>query len=331
MKKFAVRSFLFLLIFYALNCVIGAALAIPKQRLMGNGRFSPQQRWTDFYAQPPDSIDLIFLGSSHAYRHFDPAIFDRELKLNSFNLGSPMQNPVTSFYVFKEVLLTQHPKIVVFEVFLNTFDLDDQFAYAMYNFEFMKSKKNKIDFLWNGYRKQDLIYFLLPSYSYRNNFFDLMRLILRQEIPDEDYGDVYKSKGYVENKQIAKEKELIKNNIFRLHPFSINKVNSNNIRHLNQFVEMCRLKGIKMILVTSPLPDTSLSFIDDYPSMHRYVQNLASRYNLEYIDYVQMQIDDEADIFQEKDFLDSHHLNNAGVQKFDLDFAKRMKPSLIDR
>ena len=61
-------------------------------------------------------VDLLFVGSSHAYRWFDPRYFDR-MGLNSFNLGSTSQTPLNSYYLLREHLGALRPRLVVFEVY----------------------------------------------------------------------------------------------------------------------------------------------------------------------------------------------------------------------
>ena len=39
-----------------------------------------------YYTIPKDSIDLLFIGSSHSYCSFNPRLFDHYLKCNSLNL-----------------------------------------------------------------------------------------------------------------------------------------------------------------------------------------------------------------------------------------------------
>ena len=69
------------------------------------------------------NIDILFIGSSHSYRGFDPRIF-KEYNYNVFNLGSSSQSPIQ-----QELLLTQYfsslnPKLVVFEVFPKIIESD---------------------------------------------------------------------------------------------------------------------------------------------------------------------------------------------------------------
>ena len=49
------------------------------------------------------NVDIIFLGSSHAYRAFDPDIFQNH-GFSSFNLGSSSQSPLNSYFLMKKYI-----------------------------------------------------------------------------------------------------------------------------------------------------------------------------------------------------------------------------------
>jgi Protein of unknown function (DUF1574) len=60
-------------------------------------------------------VDVLFLGSSRAYRSFDTRIFDAA-GLTSFNLGTSNQTPVQSLYLLEKYLDQLKPATIVFEV-----------------------------------------------------------------------------------------------------------------------------------------------------------------------------------------------------------------------
>lgn len=62
----------------------------------------------------PD-VDVLFLGSSHAYRTFDPRIYAQR-GLRTFNLGSSNQTPMQTEVLLHSLLDTLRPRLVVFEV-----------------------------------------------------------------------------------------------------------------------------------------------------------------------------------------------------------------------
>lgn len=60
-------------------------------------------------------VDIVFLGSSHAYRGFDPRIWTRH-GYSSFNLGSSAQTPIQTELMVLEYVPRLKPKLVIFEV-----------------------------------------------------------------------------------------------------------------------------------------------------------------------------------------------------------------------
>lgn len=65
-------------------------------------------------------VDILFLGSSHAYRGFDPRLFEAR-GLRTFNLGSSSQSPLQTRLLVDRYLHHLNPKLVVMEVFPLTF------------------------------------------------------------------------------------------------------------------------------------------------------------------------------------------------------------------
>lgn len=60
-------------------------------------------------------VDLLLLGSSHAYRGLDPRIF-AAAGVSSFNLGSSSQTPVQTDYLLERYLDQLAPGLVVYDV-----------------------------------------------------------------------------------------------------------------------------------------------------------------------------------------------------------------------
>lgn len=66
-------------------------------------------------------VDILFAGSSHAYRGFDPRVFARH-GLTTFNLGSSSQTPLQTQLLADRYLDHLSPRLVVMEVFPLTFN-----------------------------------------------------------------------------------------------------------------------------------------------------------------------------------------------------------------
>lgn len=70
-----------------------------------------------FYALKEDSMDVLFLGTSHAYYAFNPGMFYERTGLNSYVFAGECQPIGVTYHYFVEALKTQHPKVVVLDLF----------------------------------------------------------------------------------------------------------------------------------------------------------------------------------------------------------------------
>lgn len=69
-------------------------------------------------------VDILFLGSSHAYRGFDPRVFSAA-GFRTFNLGSSSQSPIQTAWLVERYLDRMAPKLVVMDVFPTTYNTGD--------------------------------------------------------------------------------------------------------------------------------------------------------------------------------------------------------------
>lgn len=128
MKNFALKTFKFLLfagLFYLVTLILWGEL-VPQllkpnlnYKIGANGhlysRVSEIKNFKD--------VDILFLGSSHTYRGFDPRIFS-EYGYKSFNLGSSAQSHIQTKVLFDRYFETLNPKVVIYEVYPATFHFD---------------------------------------------------------------------------------------------------------------------------------------------------------------------------------------------------------------
>ena len=85
-KKSVLRHALILLVTLILMAVLAGEIFKPKFR---NDNYWPLDvTYQSFYEMEKDSVDVIFLGSSHAISAFSPQELYDECGIRSFNLGS---------------------------------------------------------------------------------------------------------------------------------------------------------------------------------------------------------------------------------------------------
>ena len=89
-----------------------------------------------FYELPKDSVDLLFVGSSHAIVNFNVGKLYDDYGITSFVFGGAMQPMWNSYYALKEALKTQKPKLIVLEGYSVCFTGNyaiDQYLIKNYN------------------------------------------------------------------------------------------------------------------------------------------------------------------------------------------------------
>lgn len=116
-RKFAVRTLLFALTacvgYVVLLCLFGdLGWARTGTFKMGHPGhiFTRMKEVKDYH-----DIDVLFLGSSHCYRTFDPRFYEAH-GIHCYNLGSSNQTPIQTRVLLDAYLDSLRPKFVVFEV-----------------------------------------------------------------------------------------------------------------------------------------------------------------------------------------------------------------------
>lgn len=69
------------------------------------------------YHTDEDLIDLVFLGSSHCYYGIYPELLWEEKGIAGFDLAVSAQDRDSTYYQLKELLKTQHPRVVAVDIY----------------------------------------------------------------------------------------------------------------------------------------------------------------------------------------------------------------------
>ena len=232
--------------------------------------------------------DILFLGSSHAYRGFDTELFEAQ-GFSSFNLGSSGQTPDVTNLLLKRYINNIDPDVVIYEVYPET--IFNQSIGSRIDV-ISNSKLEYFDFLnWTDMGLTEINSKILSFWSnVRDPYFT------EKKVKGDDR---YVSGGYVRNTK--KRRESDNDN----EPLIVDIRNGGfdfflkNIEYLEKFNK-------EIVLVYAPLPK------DTY---ERYTQNgvidsIYESIGLPYLNYNHLELDDTLH------FKDHNHLNHAGVQLF---------------
>lgn len=316
-KKSTIKIILFLTIFFSVNHFIGVRL----DEISKKPDIYAQIKWEEFYNLPPDTLDLVFIGSSYCYRSFDPEVFDNTLRINSFNMGSPLQKPVESYYVLKETLKYQKPSLVVMDINWGVFNEDKYFNTKLWNFDNMKLSTNKIGFLLNVFDMDQYFYAMFKTMRYHQNTDELIKSVLGIDVENnidiQSYLEKYKGKGFIIDEGVVDVDSI--ENIFKGYSKNPRKYHRNEkqLKYLNKIVKLCEKENIDLVFVTAPLSPAYLNLYDTYWYDYEYIKEdankISEKYGIDHLDY--NSINKEEKLVTNEDFSDSNHLNYNGAQK----------------
>jgi hypothetical protein len=235
------------------------------------------------------NIDVLILGSSHAYRGFDPRNFKNK---KVFNLGSSSQSPINTNVLLKRYLDKLKPKIVIYEVFPNTFSSDGVES----SLDIVSNDKNDVQSVRMAFQINNIKTYNTFIYSFIR---DLLHLNESYSEPVKKGKDRYIPGGFVES-----EMKYYKVNRQEKHEWSFNK---SQIKAFNENIELLKQRNIKTILVFAPI---TTSMYNSYTNNY-YPDSLMKSYQLDYYNFNNLiQLSDSID------FYDDNHLNQNGVNKF---------------
>ena len=185
-----------------------------------------KKAWDEFYSLSPNSLDLVFIGSSHAYCTFDPELIDNSLGTNSFNFGSPLQHADSSYYVLKEILKYQKPEVVIFEIYWDMLDDEFELKQADTVINAIDNKEFEKIFVKDVFPINEIAKYVLRTIRFQQDVFaywneELMEYVEEYVKPINKPKEIvrgvskYKSRGFIYSDIIIPEEKFYEKNQFR--------------------------------------------------------------------------------------------------------------------
>lgn len=126
------------------------------------------------YAQDDNTIDVLFIGSSHAGVNIDIGGLWENYGYSAFSLWGSMQPFWNTYYFLLEALKTQTPEVVILDVYAATFDFEySDSARQVANTAGMSFSMNKINAVMKSTEKKNMLNLLVGMPLYNNRLFEL--------------------------------------------------------------------------------------------------------------------------------------------------------------
>jgi hypothetical protein len=311
MKKF-VRYLLlfvpfFVVVYCFLVCLIGEVAPyhfrnVLNYRLGSNGYLHSKIRQVTSYK----NADILFIGTSHAYRGFDVRIFEAH-GYHTFNLGSSIQTPMQTHLLFQRYLDQIQPKLVVYDVNPEIFGSDGvESALDLISNDRIDFGSLKMAVKVNNVKAYNtLIYAYYKQITNANTGF--------QE-PTVRGEDTYVSGGFVQKKlkTLSGEKKYAKVSY---------TIKDKQMELFDQNLALLRERNIPFVLVHMPLTKRLYQSKQNYKD---FTQLMLEKSAGRYYDFNTL-----ISLNDTLHFYDDNHLNQDGVAIFDAFFISKMQSEKI--
>lgn len=197
MKKLFIfiRLVIFFTIMFALIIVLGKVFT-PKWK---TGTVTTEgQDFTvrGFYELPKNSIDVLFVGDSGSYKGVSPMEIYEQTGITSYNYSVSSARIYMLYYILKDTLNYQKPKVVVIDPLTYFYQNREDEAMGRKSFDYMNLGKDKIDMIndpiFNFTLKEKLTY-VFPLFRYHSRWNEVNFTNIKRT-----FGNYHSiSKGYV--------------------------------------------------------------------------------------------------------------------------------------
>ena len=188
--------------------------------------------------------DVIFIGDCEVYANFSPAELYRQRGITSYVRGTSQQLVWQSYYVLKETLRYETPKVVVFNVNAMRYSEPVSEAYHRLTIDQMRWSAEKVGIITASMtEEEDFLSYVFPIMRYHARF---------DELTAEDLEYFFKTKkntfnGYQMNTSVVPLEHLPAKR--PLPDYTFGDV---CYEYLEKMAELCKANGVELILIKAP-------------------------------------------------------------------------------
>lgn len=229
--------------------------------------------------------DIVIVGSSHAYRGYDPRIF-QEFGFKTYNLGTSDQKLMCSYFLIKYYINRNNCKLVIFDLYDRVFSQTN-----------IESHSDMIQNI-----PSDKAAFEIAFASKDLRAINMFTLRLFNKISKPLDGD---TSGYI-NGYLPTKKQL---RLPAKRKDYVYKTNEDALYYLDKILSYLKEEGVKVVMVEHSLP--SVIPVPDHNLFRKDVLPVLEKYNVQWFDYLT-----DTTLNGVQYFADESHLNVRGVYKF---------------
>ena len=262
------------------------------------------------YYREAGGHEVIFIGDCEVYANFSPMEMYRSQGITAYVRGSSQQLIWQSYYILKETLRYETPKVIVYNVNALRYGEPISEAYNRLTIDCMRWSPEKVGIIRASMTKEEsFLSYVFPILRYHSRF---------DELSGEDFRYLFSTKdntynGFLMNKNVKAAGALPTKK-----PLAETQFAPVCYDYLDRMVRLCRENGIELVLIKAP--SLYPYWYEEYDAQ---VAQYARENGLKYYDLTKCA--EEIGIDYTLDTYDGGlHLNLTGATKLSVYFAEKL-------
>ena len=263
-----------------------------------------------YYKQPGNTVDALFVGSSHIFCHVNTGVLWDEYGISAFDLAAAEQPFWNSYHYIVEGLKTQKPKVIILDITtpgIRPTDYQPE-NWVITNNYGIKRNPNRYESIRTSVLKDSFPRLLVALNSTHGKY---------KELSEEDFMNYSADISY---KGFDARETTIP---FEVHDVSgitgRAEITEKEEKYLRMIIEYLKARNIPLLFISSPYVIESAEEQEKYNTIF----DIADEYGIPYIDFNKLY--DEMGLDFSTDFAEVLHLNRSGNVKFTSYLGKILK------
>lgn len=262
---------------------------------------------SQYYGEAKDH-DVIFIGDCEVYSNFSPMELYRQQGITAYVRGTSQQLIWQSYYILKETLKYETPKVVVFNVNAMRYSEPIKEEFNRLTIDEMRWSAEKVGIIRASMTEEETFAsYVFPILRYHSRF---------QHLTGEDLQYLFKDKENTFNGYLMKKEVLPVEKLPAKRPLPSYEFGEICYDYLEKMAQLCKDKGVELVLIKAP----SL-YPYWYEQQDAQIRSFADQWQLSYYDLTQ-KIDEIGLDFSQDTYDAGLHLNLSGATKLSAYFAR---------
>ena len=263
-----------------------------------------------YYLHAEEGHQVLFIGDCEVYECFSPVTLFNEYGVTSYIRGSAQQLIWQSYYILKDTLRYETPRVVVLSVCSMRYSDPQKEAYNRMTLEGLKPSFAKLQAVEASKTEgESTLSYFLPLLRYHSRLGELTK---------EDWQYLFKKADLSANGYLMRCDVEPLTRLPATPPLKETDFSEGCYGYLDKIVALCREKGVELILVKSPCLYPAW-----YDAYDEALEKYAAKAGATYINALKA-VDEIGLDFSEDTYDGGLHLNVYGAEKYTRWFGKKL-------